>query len=108
MLIRFRRADGALAGTKGAVCGQAQKRTFVTRHASVLVAGACHFHGVEMPIDRKMPSARTTVELASMVRAGLCPNGCGLMHDCEEDGQHCQKCDFMCDERPDQPPAITQ
>lgn len=61
-----------------------------------------------MTIDRKMPSARTTVELDSMVRAGLCPNGCGLMHDCEEDGQHCQKCDFMCDERPDQPPAITQ
>lgn len=52
----------------------------------------------------KFQSARTNAELTIMVRAGLCPNGCGLMHNCPPDGQHCQQCDFMCDEHPDTPP----
>lgn len=35
-----------------------------------------------------------------LIRSGMCPNGCGLMLE-GDDGQHCQKCDFMCNTLPD-------
>lgn len=54
----------------------------------------------------KMPRAISYTDYHVMLRSGLCPNGCGLMHDCGDDGQHCQACDFMCDEQPDKPPGL--
>jgi hypothetical protein len=35
-----------------------------------------------------------------LIRSGMCPNGCGLMHE-GDDGQHCMKCNFMCNTLPE-------
>jgi hypothetical protein len=48
----------------------------------------------------KPGDSERAADMDFLIRSGMCPNGCGLMLE-GDDGQHCEKCNFMCNSFPD-------